>query len=220
MTLQTTSLIKSGFILEDHAPTQAWLSKALLQAFPGIDLSHAGSIQQAKNRLKRHNPDIALIDLALPDGSGIKIIELIRHQSDKTLIIVNTTFGDDEHLFAALQAGAQGYILKGQQPHQIIHQLQAAVTGKPALSSAIARRILAYFQPVSTSSMPLTSRQSEVLQLIAQGFKNREVAEMLNISIHTVSSYIKEIYSILGISSRSQATIEAGKRGLISFDSD
>lgn len=211
-------MIKSGFILEDHAPTLAWLKLALQQAFPAIDVSHADTINQARERLARLQPDIALIDLALPDGSGLDIIEQIRQQFADCLIIVNTTFGDDEHLFAALQAGAQGYILKDQQPQKITRLLQAAVAGQPALSPAIARRILNYFLPAPTPTVQLTPRQTEVLQLIARGYKNREVAELLEISAHTVHGYIKEIYSILDISSRSQAAIEAGKRGLIGRD--
>jgi len=207
-------IINSGFILEDHYPTFEWLKQALEYCFPDILVTHATTIAQAEGMLTDFSPDIALIDLGLPDGSGLEILKVLQQVSSQTLRIVTTTFSDDEHLFSALQAGAQGYILKEQEVAQISQLLTAAVSGQPALSPQIARRILSHFQP-EIEKGELTPRLSEVLQLIAKGYKNKEVAELLEISSHTVNGYIKDIYRILGISSRSEATLEATKRGLI-----
>ncbi len=207
-------IIKHGFILEDHLPTMQWLESALSNSFPEIKNTRAESISQAELLLSDYHADIALIDLGLPDGSGLTILKLLQETSPQTLRIVTTTFSDDEHLFSALQAGAQGYILKEQDVDQIAQLLSAAVMGQPALSPQIARRILVHFQPESENEA-LTPRQTEVLQLIGKGYKNREVADLLKISTHTVHGYIKEIYQLLGISSRSEATLEATKRGLI-----
>ena len=209
--------LQQGFILEDHAATAEWLQTALTECFDGIRVEVAESIEQARILLGQRQPDIALIDLGLPDGSGIEILQTIQHCAPECLRIVATTFSDDEHLFSALQAGAQGYILKEQDQQSIIDMLAAAALGQPALSPQIARRILGHFQPRDFAE-PLTPRQTEVLQLIARGYKNREVADLLEISPHTVHGYIKEIYRILNVSSRSEATLAASKRGLINFN--
>lgn len=206
--------IKQGFILEDHLPTLQWLQSALRSGFPEIQLHHASSVIQAKEILRHIMVDIALIDLGLPDGTGLTIIKQLHTTQPDCQKIVTTTFSDDEHIFSALQSGAQGYIVKEQQPEKIVKLLQASVAGEPALSPQIARRIINYFQP-QTSVADLTPRQIDVLQLISRGYKNKEVAEFLKISAHTVHGYIKEIYAILGINSRSEATLEASKRGLI-----
>ncbi len=212
--MNSEKIISSGFILEDHYPTFEWLKQALECCFPGVQVTHATTIAQAEGMLTDFAPDIALIDLGLPDGSGLEIVKILQQVSSQTLRIVTTTFSDDEHLFSALQAGAQGYILKEQEVDQIAQLLSAAVTGQPALSPKIARRILSHFKPALEQEV-LTPRLTEVLQLIAKGYKNKEVAELLEISSHTVNGYIKDIYRILDISSRSEATLEATKRGLI-----
>ncbi len=212
--MNDSTVIQRGFILEDHADTADWLSDAMSQCFNDLELTLACTVAQAQQQLRQFKPQIALIDLGLPDGSGIEIVHTIRQNTPDCLRIVSTAFSDDEHLFAALQAGAQGYILKEQSREQLVDMLAAAMRGQPALSAAIARRILGHFQPEPEQT--LSPRLSEVLTLIGRGYKNREVAELLDISSHTVHGYIREIYRILDISSRSEATLEATRRGLIS----
>ncbi|MGK2953605.1 MAG: LuxR C-terminal-related transcriptional regulator [Thiobacillus sp.] len=209
--------MKRAFILEDLAESQAWLAKALDQSFPGIVVEAAFNIEEALQKLRgTPPPDIALIDLSLPDGSGVRVIEWLQQHSATTLCVVASIFDDDGHIFPALRAGARGYLLKDQPVACIVQALTGIAAGEPPLSPAIARRLLAFFQPISVSEQPaLTERESEVLRLIAKGLTQAEAARLLDISPHTVVGYVKELYRKLNVSSRAEAAVRARDMGLI-----
>ena len=210
--------MKRAFILEDLAESQAWLEKALEQSFPGIAVEAAFNIEEALQKLRAAPPpDIALIDLSLPDGSGVRVIEWLQQHSATTLCVVASIFDDDGHIFPALRAGARGYLLKDQPVAAIVQALTGIAAGEPPLSPAIARRLLAFFQPtVSVREQPaLTERESEVLMFIAKGLTQAEVARLLGISPHTVAGYVKELYRKLNVSSRAEAAVRARDMGLI-----
>lgn len=218
-----------ALIVDDLAPCRAWLARALALAFPGIAVQEAGSLQQARARLaERPTPPLALIDLGLPDGSGVQLIAPLAAAG--CVCVVSTVFDDDAHLFPALAAGAQGYLLKDQPPEQIADMLRGIATGQPPLSPSIARRLLQHFRPSSsttaasspTSGTPahgadaeLTARESDVLRLVAKGYTVQEAADALSLSRHTVAGYLKDIYRKLEVNSRAEATLEATRRGLI-----
>lgn len=208
--------MKTGLIIEDVPDAQLWLGDALRDAIDGLDIRCAATLKQALEVCAQQRFDIALVDLNLPDGSGVDAIRRIKRQFPETLCIVVTIYDDDTHLFPALQAGAQGYLLKDQSKQQITRRLKGIAEGEPPLSPAIARRLLGHF---GDHSLPgegnLTAREREVLSLIAKGIKLAEVAGMLEISRHTVAGYVKEIYRKLDISSRAEATLEAARLGLI-----
>lgn len=206
-----------GMIIEDLPDTQRWLSEVLTQAFPGIEVRIGSSVAEGLHLLDEQLPQIALIDLGLPDGSGIQLIQQLKRLAPAAHCIVTTIFDDDQHLFPALQAGAHGYILKDQPQPQLVRMLRGITQGEPPLSPAIARRLLTHFQPAGAESpeTPLTARETEVLRLIAKGYTNSRTAELLGISTNTTASYIKEIYRKLNINSRAEATLEATRRGLV-----
>lgn len=206
-----------GFILEDLPESQAWLRQALTESFPGIRIVTACTLQEARSLLKNGAvPDIALIDLGLPDGSGVDIIELAHGASPATLCIVTSIYDDDGHVFPALRAGAQGYLLKDQPVGSIVQALKGIAAGEPPLSPAIARRMLTFFNrtPAAPAS-ELTARETEVLRFIAKGMTQAETARLLGISQHTVSGYVKDLYRKLNVSSRAEAALLARDMGLV-----
>ncbi len=208
--------MRHGFILEDVPESQDWLRQALAESFPGIAIGVADSLQEARQQLRGGPaPDIALIDLGLPDGSGIEIIDLIQQTSPATLCVVASIYDDDGHVFPALRAGARGYLLKDQPVSAIVVALRGIAAGEPPLSPAIARRMLAFFNRPVTPPVALTARETEVLRLIAKGITQAETARLLAISQHTVAGYVKDLYRKLNVSSRAEAAVLARDMGLI-----
>lgn len=210
--------MKHAFILEDVVESQAWLTEALTRSFPGIHVETAFAVEDALSRLSSiPKPDIALIDLNLPDGSGVAVIEYLQLHSPDTMCVVASIFDDDQHLFPAIRAGARGYLLKDQPVEQIVNALTGIAAGFPPLSPAIARKLLGHFQqPHAVPDAPgLTERETEVLKLIAKGLTQAEVGRLLNISRHTVAGYVKELYRKLNVSSRAEAALLARDMGLV-----
>lgn len=192
------------------------LTLAVRASFPTIAVASAYSLHEARKCLKSAAPQLAIIDLGLPDGSGIDLITELNHRDPTILCIVATIYSDDEHLLPALRAGAQGYLLKEQPWQQLATLLSGIVEGRPPLSPAIARKLLGYFRPLPPSvGEALTQRESEVLALIAKGITQAEAAKMLGISTHTVCGYVKELYRKLNVSSRAEAALTAQKMGLV-----
>lgn len=212
--------MKNGLIVEDLAENRNWLTRTLEQGFPGMAVHCAATVVEARTWLAdAESPDIALIDLGLPDGSGIELIELLNRRSPQTLCIVATIYDDDAHIFPALRAGARGYILKDQGRDEAARLLQGIAAGQPPLSPGIARKILASFQkpaPRPDPELPaLTPRESEVLRFISKGMTLTETARLLQLSRHTVDGYVKEIYRKLNVSSRAEAALSAQQMGLV-----
>lgn len=215
--------ITQVLILEDQPVMRGFLVKALKGAFSGAEVTEASTIAQARQALSQRGYSLALLDISLPDGNGIELVPLIKHAQPECGLVMCTIFDDDEHLFSALRAGAQGYLLKDHPLQELIEQLQQILAGRLPLSPVIASRILDYFHqpeaPCQTSAESetchLTGREKEVLTLVAKGLTSAEVADMLGIGVYTVADYIKSIYRKLNISSRAEATIEALRMGLI-----
>ena len=216
----------TGIVVEDMPATREWLAQALQQAFPGINTHTAATVEQARTWLaglaSRHHQAsvLALIDLRLPDGSGLDIVRLCDRQG--IVPVVTSIYDDDASLFEALEAGAQGYLLKDHPMPQLVHYLHRIGQGEPPLSPSIARRILASLRgqsddaaPATGDSQGLTPREAEVLRHIGQGLRVSEVAHALGLTEHTVAGYIKNIYRKLNISSRAQAALEAARRQLL-----
>ncbi len=211
---------RSGFILEDLPESQRWLARALNEAFPGIAIASAASLVEGRSLITGGlRPGIALIDLGLPDGSGISLIEEIKRDLPATLCVVASIYDDDGHIFPALRAGAGGYLLKDQPVAVIVQALRGIATGNPPLSPAIARRMLGFFQPVGAKVMEqqptLTERETEVLRYIAKGLTQADCARLMGISAHTVVGYVKDIYRKLNVSSRAEAALLARDLGLV-----
>lgn len=211
--------MKSGLVVEDIPATRLWLGEALARAFPGISIESAGSRTAALDLVARRSFEVALVDLDLPDGSGLDVIAALRRHSPGAAAVVTTIFDDDAHVFPAMQAGAQGYLLKEQPRAQFIAGLQGILQGSPPLSPAIARRMIAHFnaagRPGADPEIALTPRETEVLRLVAKGYTQPEIAGHLGLSRHTVVDHVKSLYRKLNVSSRAEAALEATRRGLV-----
>jgi DNA-binding NarL/FixJ family response regulator len=215
--------MKTILLLEDLPEIRAWLRKLVLQVFPGAVISESARVADALDLVKSVKFELALIDLGLPDGSGVDVVTQLRDSQPDAQSVVVTIHDDDEHLFPALQAGAFGYILKEQARELITEQLQRISQGEPPLSPSIARRVMAYFsakaKPAASAhnNMPnvsLTDRESEVLLRVAKGYTLPEIGVQLSLSRHTIADYVKQIYRKLNVSSRAEAALEAQRLGL------
>ena len=205
-------------ILEDMPDTQKWLKGAGKLAFPEAEIVIASSIAAASQQLDALTPDIALVDLELPDGKGHEFIGILRKRVPSCLSIVVTIYADENHLLPSLKAGARGYILKDQSRQRIAEMLKQAVAGELPLSPAAAKLVLDQLANIAAPKQeqtPLTKRESDVLKLIASGSSTPDTAQQLGISKYTVEDHLKQIYRKLDISSRAEAALEARKLNLI-----
>ena len=203
-------------IVEDLSETRRWLTEIVCAAFPDCDIHEAPSMRAGIAQAAARDYDVALIDLGLPDGSGLDVLRNLRLLRPETVCVVTTVMGDDASIVGALSAGAQGYLLKDQSQDLLIRQLRQMAEGIPALSPSVARRIMEHFRRTGPTAPDddLTAREREVLGLIGRGLRNGEVATTLDISENTVAGYIKGIYRKLGISSRAEASWHAARLGL------
>lgn len=203
-------------VLEDLSETRRWLVQVAQTAFSECKVTEATNVRAGMVCAAAQKFDIALLDLGLPDGSGIDVLRRIRSTHPDTLCIMTTVMGDDASIVSALSAGADGYLLKEQSSDLIVRQLTQAAHGIPALSPSVARRIMEHFKrtgPVEEDGA-LTIRERDVLALVGKGLRNAEVASALKLSEHTVAGHIKNIYRKLGISSRAEASWHAARMGL------
>jgi len=203
-------------IVEDLSETRRWLTEVVRAAFPDCEVHEAATMRAGIAQAAARNYDVALIDLGLPDGSGLDVLRNLRLLAPDTDCVVTTVMGDDASIVGALSAGAQGYLLKEQPQDLMIRQLRQMANGIPALSPSVARRIMEHFRRTgpAASEGDLTRREREVLGMIGRGLRNGEVAEALGISDNTVAGYIKDIYRKLGISTRAEASWHAARLGL------
>lgn len=207
--------VKRGLVVEDLPDARAWLADALRSGFDGIDVGVAGNCSEARAYVDQHQPDVALIDLGLPDEPGVSFISHLTRVAPQCMCVVATVFDDDQHLFSALRAGAQGYVLKDQSQTDIVAMLRGIAEGRPPLSPSIAQRLMAFFRDDDQPESPLSPREQEVLALIAKGYTIPKVAELLGIAASTAASYVRDIYRKLDVSSRAEATLEAARLGLV-----
>ena len=211
--------MKNALILEDMPESQEMLREVAETAFPGIGVHCVADVASAMLLIEQCHFDLALIDLALPDGDGTTVVQAMSARFPDCMIVVASLFDDDGHLFPALRSGAQGYLLKDQTPEQLIAQLRGINEGTPPLSPAIARRLLDHFRQVPLSSNApaelLTPREREVLIQLTRGISIARIGVELGISRHTVGDHVKNLYRKLKITSRAQAALQAKGMGLL-----
>lgn len=202
-------------ILEDMQAARQWLADAVRSAFEAVEVIEADCLAETET-LNLADFDLALVDLVLPDGSGLALVSRARHEAPGLMAVITTVLADDRAIFTALRAGAQGYLLKEEPVETIADRLRGIDRGEPALTPAVARRLLGHFAaPVIDGAARLTPRETEVLRLLAKGLAVAEVADLLGIRRNTAAGYIKDIYRKLEISSRAEAALEAVRMGLI-----
>jgi DNA-binding NarL/FixJ family response regulator len=204
-------------IVEDNTETRSWLATCVRSAFSASTIASAEDLKTARSLMAEQKFDLALVDLGLPDGSGLELIaELKRGQGD-CHVIVATIYDDDKNLFTALRSGANGYILKDQDKDKIVGYLKGIQHDRPALSDASSQRLIDHFNNSGSdlADSGLTPREIDVTRLIAKGYSVDETAGLLELSSDTVKGYVKSIYTKLDVNNRSEVTIKAVKLGLI-----
>lgn len=207
-------------IVDDLEDARELLTELVRQGFPTARVTTADSVASAHAAVIGRRFDLALVDLSLGDGIGTEVIALLHRRQPECMTVVASIHDDDERLFAALQAGASGYLLKDQPADLTLRQLQLIADGQPPLSPAVARRLIQHFQkrqqsePAPVTDEALTPREREVLGLLARGFTLTEIARQLEVSRHTVGDHVKNLYRKLDISSRAQAALHAQRFGL------
>jgi DNA-binding NarL/FixJ family response regulator len=191
--------------------------------FKGVDdirlIGEAVGGEEAIQMAERLQPDVILMDLHMPDVNGVEATRQIVHTSPHIAVLVLTMYDDDDSVFAAMQAGARGYLLKGASRKEILRAIRDVAGGAAIFSPAIARRMMSYFsqirnQPAAYAFPELTTREREVLTLMAQQHSNQEIAEALSLSSKTVRNYTSNIFAKLQVADRAGAILKARGAGL------
>lgn len=206
-------------IVDDHPLFRKGM-RALLQSLPDIEvLGEAKSGGEAVDMAVALQPDVVLMDLQMPEGNGLRATRELGKSCPNARVLVVTLFEDDESIFAALRAGARGYLLKDAEEDEMIRAIRAVGQGEAIFSPAIATRLIDYFA-VTREMVPqevfpeLTEREREILALIARGESNAAISERLTITVKTVRNHVSNIYSKLQVADRAQAAIRAREAGL------
>lgn len=209
------------FLADDHTIVRSGI-RALMETVDDVEVvGEAADGQQAVAGVLRYRPDVVLMDLEMPVMDGIEAIGQIVAQAPETRILVLTSFATDDRVFPAVKAGALGYLLKDSEPDALIQAIRQVDAGESSLHPRIARKLMQELsrppaQPATAD--PLTAREVEVLQVVAQGLSNQEIADKLIISEATVRSHISNILSKLHLASRTQVALYALREGYASLD--
>ncbi len=209
-------------IAEDEAQLRENLAD-LLRGEETLDLlGCATNGEQALQLAMQFEPQVALMDIKMPRMDGIEATRRIKHALPSVQVVIWTIFGDDQSVFEALKAGAVGYLLKDSPPSEIVQGIHAAARGESRLHPAVAARVIHEFQRVRTEHSKaahllteLTARELEILRMIAEGKRNKEIADALFITEKTVKNYISNILFKLQVNSRTEAALLAVRQGLV-----
>ena len=211
----------SVLIVDDHAIMRRGI-RSLLETDPEIEIAgEAANGREAVQKASQWRPDVILMDLMMPEMSGIDAIRQITSAQTGSRILVLTSFSSDDKLFPALEAGALGYLLKDTEPQELLLAIHRAADGESTLTPAIARRLLREFSHEDETSPPaeeLTERETEVLRLLAHGLTNEALAERLFISEATARTHVSNILAKLNLTNRTQAALYALRYGIASLE--
>ncbi len=220
-------------IAEDHALVREG-TRELIEREPDIEVvGEATNGAEAVALVDQLSPDVALVDISMPVMSGIEATERIKSTHPGTAVLILTAYDDDQYVFALLQAGAAGYLLKDVASSEVVRAIRSVHSGEPVLHPAIARKVLARFssehaalgaappapfgRPDGQRKVTMTDRELEVLRLAASGLTNMEIAQRLHFSVRTVQVHMTHIFSKLGVGSRTEAVITSLRQGIISL---
>jgi len=202
------------YLLDDHEVVRRGM-RELLEGEPDFEVvGESGSAAEATRRIPALRPDVAILDGRLPDGSGIDVCRDIRSQDPGIAALILTSYDDDDALFAAIMAGAAGYVLKQVRGTDLIDMIRRVADGQSALDPALTAAVLERVRsgpPVNQELAALTEQEQRILDLIGQGMTNRQIAQELYLAEKTVKNYVSSLLAKLGLSSRTQAAIFAVK---------
>lgn len=212
-------------IVDDHGIVRKG-TRALLDRIPDfVVVGEARNGKEAVAQAKALQPDVILMDLMMPEMDGIEAIGLITASQPDSRILALTSFAADDKLFPAIKAGALGYMLKDADPEELIRAIHQVHRGEPSLNPSMARKVLQELgrpqtAPPSPGPDPLTERELEVLQLVAKGLTNQQMADQLSVAEVTIRTHVSNILSKLHLANRVQATLYALREGLSTLEND
>ena len=205
-------------LADDHAVVRKGIREFLEEEEDIQVVAEATDGAEAKVLIHQHLPDVAILDIRMPQATGIEVTRWLRDQQVSVGVLILTAYDDDPYILAALQAGANGYVLKTADADEIVAAVRAVREGQSALDPVIARKLMAHLGGTSSQAQPvepLTPREQEVLERVAQGLTNRAIGLQLAISNRTVQGHLANTYAKLQVSSRTEAVTKALQLGLI-----
>jgi two-component system response regulator DevR len=201
------------FLLDDHEVVRRGL-RELLNAEDDLEVvGEAGTVQEAYDRIPATSPDVAVLDVRLPDGNGIEACREIRSRHPETRCIMLTSFSDDEAVYAAIMAGAAGYVLKQVRGTDLVNGIRRVAAGDSLLDPSVTTRVLERIRHRDDVDelAALTDQERAILELIAEGLTNRQIGERMFLAEKTVKNYVSNMFSKLGMSRRTEAAAYAAK---------
>lgn len=207
-------------LTDDHAVVRQGIRRFLEEAGDIEVVAEAGDGREALERLREHRPDVAVLDIRMPEMSGVEATRRIKERFPDVRVLILTAYDDDPYIFALLRAGADGYVLKTASGDELIRAVRTVYQGQSALSPEVATKVVQQTvtgKPAMAAEQaePLTPRELDVLRLAARGLTNRAIGYKLGISHRTVQGHLASIYGKLGVNSRTEAVTEALRRGWI-----
>ncbi|MBI4303047.1 MAG: response regulator transcription factor [Chloroflexi bacterium] len=210
-------------IADDHAVVRQG-TRGLLEREEDLEVvGEAGDGEEAVKLIERLCPDVAIVDISMPKLNGVEVTRQVKPHCPSTAILILTAYDDDEYVFALLEAGAAGYLLKDVDSREVVDAVRAVHAGESVLHPVIARKVISRFVP-STAKPPekptleLSEREIEVLKLAAKGLSNKDIGSNLFISMRTVQGHLSSIFNKLGVGSRTEAIFQAVKKGWLSLE--
>ena len=208
-------------IADDHAIVREGL-RTLIASEPGMELvGEAADGTEAVSLARSLEPDVILMDLVMPHKDGLEAISEIKHENPEMCILVLTSFAEEDKVFPAIRAGALGYLLKDSSPQQLLQAIYDVHRGESSLHPTVALKLVREISQPSDlppAEHPLTEREVDVLELVAQGLSNQEIADQLVISEWTVRTHVRNILGKLHLANRTQAALYALREGLAELD--
>ena len=202
------------FLLDDHEVVRRGLTDLLESDGDIVVVGESGLAAEATRRIPALRPDVAILDGRLPDGSGIDVCREIRSHHPEIAALILTSYDDDEALFAAIMAGAAGYVLKQVRGNDLLDAVRRIAAGQSLLDPAVTARVLERLRsgPVQDAALaPLTDQERRVLELVGEGLTNRQIAERMFLAEKTVKNYVSSLLAKLGMQRRTQAAVFASK---------
>ncbi|RYU11511.1 response regulator [Nocardioides iriomotensis] len=202
------------YLLDDHEVVRRGLKELLESEGDIVVVGESASAAEATRRIPALRPDVAILDGRLPDGSGIDVCRDVRSVDPSIAALILTSYDDDEALFAAIMAGASGYVLKQVRGNDLVETVRRVAGGQSMLDPAVTRQVLERLRrgpDVDPAIAPLTPQETRLLELIGQGMTNRQIAEAMHLAEKTVKNYVSAVLAKLGLERRTQAAVFAAK---------
>jgi NarL family two-component system response regulator LiaR len=202
-------------IVDDHAVVRQGL-RGFLRLQEGIAVvGEAASAAEAVEIAGNVSPDVVLLDLVMPDGNGISVLRRLIDVAPGVRVLVLTSFADDAQIFAAMAAGASGYLLKDIDPQALADAIRDVHAGRPALHPSVAARLMRQGATPRVAHDDLTARERDVLRLMVEGLANKQIAQRLGIGEKTIKTHVSRVLAKLGVADRTQAAVLAIREGLV-----